>query len=221
MPIRPLLLALLLSPSLAFAGEVQLPNGLAWCADTADVLLALEDSNELSDGVIEAEAKAFGLRGTLTALLDSDELVGVRFRCFDTDTNLKTVQGALSKLHGEGKLEDRTREGGDRRLKMEWEVDALQSVSMKVNSEQIYVVWEVNPSHCLQAEAKRTGLTDAEKADIEATTRKKAIAFDPFAEEISDVDARKKAKEDAKKSEEKKEEESKAEEKPDDVDIDW
>lgn len=224
MSVRSLALALLFSiPAMAYAGEVELPAGLSWCAGAGDVILALPDSQELGEGVIEGEVRAFGLRGTLTALMDSDELLGVRFRCFDTDANLAAVKKALIKQHGEGTFQDRTREGGDRRLKMEWEIDAQQSLSMKVNSEQIYVSWEVEPSHCIQDEKVREGLTDAEKADIEATTKKKVIAFDPFAEDIEAIDARKKTADDAKKSEvEKKAEEEEAKkEDPKDVEIDW
>ena len=221
---RSLAFVLVLSaPATTLAGEVDLPAGLEWCADTGDVLLALPDVQMLSEGVIEGEARAFGLRGTLTMLTDSDQLNGVRFRCFDTDANLAALKQTFNKRHGEGTTEDRTREGGDRRLKIEWEVDAKQSLSMKVNSEQIYVAWEVDPDFCTEETRAQEGLTDAEKADIEATTKKKAIAFDPFAEDIEDVDARKKASDDAKKSEEeRKEEAEKKEEKPPtDVEIDW
>ncbi|MCO4772081.1 MAG: hypothetical protein KDA24_18760 [Deltaproteobacteria bacterium] len=222
MSIRPVLFALLLSaPGVATAGDVELPLDLEWCADSGDVMLALDDPRELSEGVIEAEAKAFGLRGTVTALTDEDMLVGLRFRLFDTDANLKAIKGTLTKRHGEGTWKDRSTEGGDRRLKAEWEVDANQTLALKVNSEQIYVAWEVDPSHCAAPEKVQEGLTDAEKADIEATTKKKAIAFDPYAEDIEDVEARKKAADDAKKSEVEKEEEKKKEEEPTDVEIDW
>jgi hypothetical protein len=221
MLVRALALTALLSAGLASAGEVQLPSDLQWCADRGDVTTALPDATELSDGVIEGEGTAFGLRGTMTALLEEDQLLGVRFRCFDTDKSLAAVRSALTGLHGEGTVEDRTREGGDRRLKIEWEVDAQQSVSLKVNSEQIYVAWEAVPARCIEAQKARTGLTDAEKADIEATTKKKAIAFDPFDEKIEDVDARKKAKEDAEKKEKEDAEEEAPKEEPKDVDIDW
>lgn len=222
---RSLMLAAFLSlPGLAHAGEVVLPMDLSWCDDEADVLLGLDDARVVTEGVIESEAKAFGLRGTLTALTEDGVLVGVRFRMFDTDANLAKVKSTLTQRHGEGTWKDRSSGGADRRLKGEWEVDAQQSLAVKVNSEQIYVSWELDSAKCLEQEGPHDGsLTDAEKADIEATKKKKAIAFDPFAEDIEDVDARKKASDDAKKSEEEKqrEEEEAKTEAPEDVDIDW
>ncbi len=197
---------------------------LSWCDAEADVLLGLDDAKVVTEGVIESEAKAFDLRGTLTALTEDGMLVGVRFRLFDTDENLAKVKSTLTKRHGEGTWKDRSNEGVDRRLKGEWEIDAQQSLAVKVNSEQIYVNWEVDSAKCFEQEGPHDGsLTDAEKADIEATRTKKAIAFDPFAEDIEDVDARKKASDEAKKSEEEKrqEEEEAKKEVPEDVDIDW
>jgi|GEM_PF-1578918 len=217
------LVALLSLPAMAQAGDVTLPADLQWCADTGDVLMAMPDANEATEGVIEAEGKAFGLRGTLTAIMEQDTLVNLRFRTFDTDSNLAAAKKSLTGSYGEGTFEDRSSKGGDRRLKMEWEVDAAQKVSLKVNSEQIYVSWEVDPSRCIEQETVQRGLTDAEKADIEANTKKKAIAFDPYAEKIEDVDARKKAADDAKKKAEKGEEAEEAEVKkdPNDTEIDW
>ncbi len=215
-------LAALTVPGLASAGSVSLPLDLSWCADAGDVMLEMDDPRELSEGVIEAETKHFGLRGTMTALFDQSELYSVRFRLFDTQENLATIKKALTKAHGEGKWEIKdTPEGAARRMKAEWEVDAAQSIALKVNSEQIYVSWEVPLGHCAEEVEKRTGLTEAEKADIEATTDKKAIDFDPFAEDIEDIEARKKEKDDAKKSEAEKEREKEKEEEPTDVDIDW
>ena len=224
---RSLVFAAFLSlPGLAHAGGVALPMSLSWCDDEADVLLGLDDARVITEGVIESQAMAFGLRGTLTALTEDGVLVGVRFRMFDTDANLAKVKSTLTKRHGEGTWKDRSSGGADRRLKGEWEIDAQQSLAVKVNSEQIYVTWELDSSKCLAQEGPHDGsLTDAEKADIEATTKKKAIAFDPFAEDIEDVDARKKASDDAKKSEEEKQREEEEEEAktkaPEDVDIDW
>jgi len=215
-------LVVLAVPGLASAGSVSLPLDLSWCADSGDVMLEMDDPRELSEGVIEAEAKHFGLRGTVTALFEDSELTGVRFRLFDTEEHLTAVKKAITKAHGEGTwtVKD-TPEGAARRMKAKWEVDANQSLALKVNSEQIYVSWEVTPGHCAEVVEERTGLTDAEKADIEATTEKKAIDFDPFAEDIEDIEARKKEKDEAKKSEEEKEREKEKEEEPTDVDIDW
>jgi len=207
----------------AVAGEVVLPLELDWCATRAEVEAKLSDANELTEGVIESQATAWGLRGTFTGVFEDDMLVTARFRLFETEKSYQQVLAALKKQHGDGVLKDRTKEGMARNLRHDWEVDAEQTVQLKISSEQIYVSWEVWASRCVAAEAERTGLTDAEKADIEASSKKKAINFDPLAEDIEDVDDRKKKADDAKKSAEEKEEAKakEAEPDPDDVDIDW
>lgn len=222
--LRSTLFALALAlPGTASAGEVSLPLDLAWCAPRAEVEAKLSSPNELTEGVIESEAKAFGLRGTFTGVFEDEMLVTARFRLFETEEAYQKVKKALSRELGEGRLKDRTKEGMARNLRIDWEVDAETTVQLKISSEQIYVSWEVWASRCVAAEAAREGLTDAEKADLEATSKKKAINFDPLAEDIEDVDERKKKADEAKKSEEEKEEEKRKEDEPDpdDVDIDW
>jgi hypothetical protein len=218
-----LVLALSLLAGPAVAAEVELPLDLAFCEARDSVEAKLDSPNELSLGVVEAEGKAFGVRGTITTVFEDEILVTVRWRGFETEDVFNKVSGALVKLHGEGVVKDRTREGMTRNLSRDWEIDAEQTVQLRVSSEQISVNWEIWASRCIAEEAPQEGLTAAEKADIEASTKKKAIDFDPLAEDIEDVDERKKESDDAKKSEAQVEEEKRKETEPppDDVEIDW
>ena len=207
----------------AVAGEVELPLDLAWCATRADVESKLSSPSELTDGVVESEATAFGLRGTFTGVFDDAMLVNVRFRLFETEAAYQTIRKTLEATHGVGRLKDRTKEGMARNLMLDWEIDAEQTVQLKISSEQIYVAWEVWSSRCVAPEVVQEGLTDAEKSDLEATSNKPTINFDPIGEDVEDVDDRKKAADDAKKSKSETEEEKKKEAEPDPVDreIDW
>lgn len=218
-----LVLAITVMAGPALAAEVQLPLELAWCEAREAVEAKLSSPSELTDGVVESEAKAFGARGTITAVFEDGLLLSVRFRVFETEDVYRKVKEELTRIHGEGQLKDRTKEGMARNLTITWEVDAEQTLQLKVSSEQLYVLWEVWPSHCIAAEAARVGLSDAEQADLDASTKKKAIDFDPLAEDIEDVDERKKTADDAKKSEAEAEEDKRKEEEPPpaDVEIDW
>ncbi len=218
-----LVLALSLLAGPAVASEVDLPLDLTFCEARDSVEAKMDSPNELSLGVVEAEGKAFGIRGTLTTVFEDEILVTVRWRGFETEDVFRKVRDTLVKRHGDGVLKDRTREGMTRNLSMDWEIDAEQTVQLRVSSEQISVNWEIWASRCIAEEAPQEGLTDAEKADIEASTKKKAIDFDPLAEDIEDVDQRKKDADEAKKSEAEVEEEKRkeAEPTPEDVDIDW
>ena len=219
--ILPFTLALL--PATALAGEVALPLGWVWCSDRPSVEATLAAPHELTDGVVEAEASVFGVRGTVTAVFEEDLLVEARFRCFDDDKHLAAVEGALTKAHGAGVKKDRSKEGLARSFSRDWEIDAEQELALRVGSEQIKVSWIVPATRCVAEQERRKGLSDAEQADLDATAKKPAIAFDPYSEDIEAVEARKKAADDAKKSEEKKAEETKKEDEPPpkDGDIDW
>ncbi len=220
-PALVLALAALAGP--AAAAESDLPLDLTWCEARESVEAKLTDPSELTGGVVESQATVFGLRGTVTAIFEDAVLLTLRFRVFETEKAFTTIKADLMRSHGEGVLKDRTKEGMARNLSLKWEIDADRALQLKVSSEQIYVNWEVAPSYCLQEEAARVGLSDTEKADIEATKKRDAIHFDPMEEDIEDVNDRKKTADDAKKSEAQVEEEKEKEKKPDpkDVDVDW
>lgn len=220
---RLILASLLALPGLATAGDVSLPLDLSFCDDTVDVRGALtQPITELSEGVLEAEVEAFGIRGTATAVLSDGALTQFRFRTFDNDANLSGIRKKLEARHGEGAFSDRSSKGGDRRVKYVYSVAGEVSLDLATNSEQIYVSWEAPLGFCSGDQAPaRTGLTDAEKADMEATADKPAIAFDPYAMDPEDLEEKMEAKEEKKKSEAEKEREAQKAEDPGDVDIDW
>lgn len=215
---------LLCVPASAFAGEVALPLGWGWCAERPGVESSLSGAYELTEGVVESEAVVFGVRGSITAVFEADLLIEARFRCFDNDANLKAIESGLAKQHGAGVRKERSKEGLARSFTVDWEVDTEQHVALKVGSESIKVNWQVPASRCVEIQQRREGLSDAEQADLDASSKKPAIAFDPYGETIEDVEARKKATDDAKKGEETKEaeeEEAKAPPPPKDAEIDW
>ena len=126
-----LVLAITVMAGPALAAEVQLPLELASSEAREAVEAALASPSELTDGVVESEAKAFGARGTITAVFEDGLLLSVRFRVFETEDVYRKVKEELTRIHGEGQLKDRTKEGMARNLTITWEVDAEQTLQLR------------------------------------------------------------------------------------------
>jgi len=197
------------SPGLAQAREPALPLGLHWCQSIGEVLAKMPNAREMSDDVLDSTVTVWGVEGFLSAIMDEDKLVGMRFRAFEVAADLKKVQTALGRNYGEG---------GTRGTSTNWAPGGGVSVVLKLQSEQIFVGWETAPGHCGGA-AERAGLSDQEKADAEALKDKKAVDWDPYADDVGKNAVKKKA--DEKKKEEAKEEEKQAEPTIKDDEVDW
>ena len=91
-------------------------------------------------------------------------------------------------------------------------------MQLKLQSEQVFVSFEPAPGRC-GGEVTKTGLSDQEKADAEALKEKKAVNWDPYADDV-DKRAVEKKKED-KKPEEEEKEDKKEEPTAADDEIDW
>ena len=108
--------------------------------------------------------------------------------------------------------------GGESGKKIHWSPATAQKVTLRLQSEQIYVTFEIEPDGCGVIEREAGGLTDQEKADLESVRKKQAIGFDPY-EDTDDTEpvVKKEEEEEAKK----KEEEKAVEEATPEPDIDW
>jgi hypothetical protein len=207
----------------AAAGSVELPNGLSFCADRAEIDAKLGELNELTDEMLETNLDMWGLEGIIRIILEEGKLVTARFRTFQTPQSMKTVKAKLSKMLGEGTAVGKLDDTGYHR-KYTWSPGDSITVEMSRQTEQVYATWEVPPERCSSGPIKQEGLTDQEKADLESVSKKKAIDFDVFSE---DLEEREQAIEDEKKrkaeEEERKakEEAGEEEEEDEDIDIDW
>jgi hypothetical protein len=217
------LLTMALGPT-ALAGDVQLPAGLSFCSERSEIDQKLGEVNELTDEMLESNLKLWGLDGVLRVVLEEQKLITARFRVFETPQSLKTIKSKLGKQHGEPIPSGKTDDSGLSR-KYTWSPGNSVTVEMSRQTEQVYATWEVPPERCSSGAEKQEGLTDQEKADLESVSKKKAIEFDVFSEdleereqEIADEKKRKAEEEERKEKEEAGEEEEEATE---DVDIDW
>ncbi len=204
-----ILAALLTTP--AVAGELELPLGAKWCDSWENVEFSMEQPQEMAGEVLESTAALWGYEGFVTATFEERQLVNMRVRIFDEGDTLAKVRGKLEGMMGAG---------GESGTKVHWSPGPAQKVMLRLQSEQVYVTFEIDPDACGEGGVKETGLTDQEKADLEAIEKKQAIGFDPYADTNDEEQAVDKKKEEEKK-EEKEEEKEEEEEDPDDLDIDW
>lgn len=206
-------LALLLfvaAPALAGAEETALPHDLTWCQPRVEVLEAFDETKELSDDMVDANATYAGVDGFLRLVFEEARLASVEFRFFESVDDVARVTRSLEKelgaSTGEGRAAVWKREGGE-------------TVSLKSQSEQVKVTWEVPIERCGSG-GLSLDETDQERADRAATKKRKAIQYDPYADEADPnakiVKNKKKAEE-----QEKKEEQKKKDAEVDDGDIDW
>ncbi len=197
------------APSLAHGADASLPVGLSWCQSVGEVLAKIPDAREMSDDVLDSTVTVWGVEGFISAILDDGKLVGVRFRAFEELSDLKRIRSKLVRNYGEG---------GTRGSATRWSAGEGVKVELKLQSEQIFVGWETRPDYC-GGEAAKGGLSDQEKADAEAMKDKKAVNWDPYADDVEEDAVKKKAKE--KKEEKKKEEKKKDDPALEDGEIDW
>jgi len=174
-----------------------------------EVLEKMPDAREMSDDVLDSTVTVWGVEGFISAILDDGKLVGVRFRAFEEPSDLKRIRSKLVRNYGEG---------GTQGSATRWSAAGGVKVELKLQSEQIFVGWETRPGHC-GGEAAKGGLSDQEKADAEAMKDKKAVNWDPYADDVEEDAVKKKAKK--KKEEKKKEEKKKDDPALEDVEIDW
>lgn len=211
-------LAVLLAGPLAAEEEAQepapleLPLGVTWCQDKAEVDLLMDDPQDIAGSVLEAKTKIWKLTGFINAEFEEDRLITVRLRFFWDEAAVEKVKKELEKSLGPG---------AEERRKTTWAPGGSQKVTMRLQSEQIYVTYEI-PWDACDRPTGPIGLTEQEKKDLEAVSDKQAIEWDPYADhDDAEPIVDKKAKEEAKKEEKKDEE--KEEVTPDlkDGDIEW
>jgi hypothetical protein len=193
----------------SYAREPALPLGLAWCQPIGEVLAKMPDAREMSDDVLDSTKRVWGVEGFVSAIMEDDKLVSIRFRAFEAPADLKKIRSALVRNYGQG---------GSRGTATHWAVEGGVRVEMKLQSEQIFIHWETSPGRCETGE-KRSGLSDQEKADAESLKAKKAVNWDPYADDVDQEAVKKKAAKKEEKEEEK--EEKKDEPTLNDDEVDW
>jgi len=201
----------LLLASGAAAESLELPLGAKFCEDRSAVEFAMEAPQELADDVIESTASLWGFEGFATATFDENRLIILRVRIFDEADAMARIRAKLEAQFGAG---------GESARKTHWAPSGSTKVSLRLQSEQIYVTYEIEPAGCGEIAREAAGLTDQEKADLEAVSHKQAIGFDPY-EDVDDTEPVIKKKEEEAKAEEVTKEDEESEETPADVDIDW
>ena len=213
-------LALLVSAPLAAEEEakeaepeqLELPLGVTWCQDKAEVDLLMDEPQDIAGSVLESKVKMWRLSGFINAEFEEDRLITVRLRFFWDEASVEKVKKELEKKLGPG---------AEERRKTTWAPGGSQKVTMRLQSEQIYVTYEIPWDSCDRPQGP-IGLTEQEKKDLEAVSDKQAIEWDPYADhDDSEPIVDKKAKEEEKKAEESKEEKEEATPALNDKDIDW
>jgi hypothetical protein len=210
------LLGLVAGPAAAAppATPIELPLALAWCEPMPDSAGKLVTPNEVADDTLEAKAKVWGVDGFVSAIFDEERLIAVRFRAYQTAKSEAAVKAALEKQLGAG---------ASRGSGLNWAPGEDQTVQMKLQSEQIYVNYEIPFDACSTMGPHDGSLSEQEKKDLEAVSKKNAVDFDPYtakdpgAETLVEkrVEAAKKADEEKREEQEKKDADVK------DSDVDW
>jgi len=202
------LLSLLLVSSV-WAGGFKLPLGMEWCEERGSVEAKLNAPREAADDVVESTERIWRVDGLLSAIFEQGKLVKVSVRSYETDSHLARTRSALKKMLGEGTLVGK---------KTRWSPSGQGAVELKVQTEQIYAIFEAPSGLCGGPEKAKGGLSDREKADVDAMQHKQAIEWDPYAEEDEEEAPVVKRKKQEKKDKVEKKEEEKEEE---DEEIDW
>lgn len=199
------------APAEEEASQIDLPHSMKWCQPRSEVVSLMSDPQDVAGDVIESKINLWKLDGFVTAEFESERLVTVRVRFFWTEASAAKVKKELEKGLGPGADDGR---------KTTWSLPDGQNVTMRVQSEQIYVTWEIAWDSCEGGNRVPTGPSEQEKADAEAARNKPAIDWDPYADQDDEAPIV-----DKKKKEEEKKEEKKEEETPTpavkDGDIDW
>ena len=89
-------------PGVVHAADSGLPLGLNWCQAIGEVLAKMPDAREMNEDVLDSTRKVWGVEGFVSAIMEDDKLVGMRFRAFETSADLKKVRAALVRSYGEG-----------------------------------------------------------------------------------------------------------------------
>jgi len=192
----------------AYARDPVLPLGMTWCQSIGEVLAKMPDAREMNEDVLDSTQTVWGVEGFVSAIMEDDKLIGIRFRAFESPADLKRIRSAMGRAYGEG---------GTRGKATHWAVQGGGRVELKLQSEQIFINWETSPGHCDSGE-KTGGLSDQEKADAEALKAKKAVNWDPYADDVEEDAVKKKAAKKEEKEAEKEEKKDKPTLKDDEVD---
>ena len=194
------------------ADQIDLPFGITWCQAKAEVELLLDSPQDVAGSVLESKAKYWRLDGFVNAEFEEDRLITVRLRFFWNEAAVEKVKKELEKSLGAG---------AEERRKTTWAPGGSQKVTMRLQSEQIYVTYEIPWDACDRPQGP-TGLTDQEKADIESVSDKQAIEWDPYADhDDAEPIVDKKAKEEDEKAAKKEEEPEEEKKDIKDGDIEW
>ncbi len=207
---RLVLLLVLALPTTAAAGDIVLPEDLEWCQPKVEVLEFFDETKELSDDMVDANASYAGVDGFLRLVFEEARLASIEFRFFESPDDVARVTRSLQKELGASTQKSHAEV---------WEREGGEKVSLKSQSEEIKVTWEVPIERCGSA-GMSLDETDQEKADHEAMKKSKAIKYDPYADEVDPdkqiVKNKRKAEEKEKKKEQKKKDSGVK-----DADIDW
>jgi hypothetical protein len=199
----------LLLCSTASAGRFVLPLGLEWCQERGAAEAKMGSPREAADDVVESAERIWRVDGLLSAIFEQGKLVKVTVRSYETESHLSRTRSGLEKMLGKGTAVGK---------KTRWSPSGQGSVEMKVQTEQIYAIFEAPSGLCGGPAAAQIGLSAREQADVDAMKRKQAVEWDPYAEEDEEeAPIVKRKKKEEKKEEEKEEEEEEVE----DEDIDW
>jgi hypothetical protein len=200
----------LLLASTASARGFALPLGLEWCQERSAAEAKMDAPREAADDVVESAERIWRIDGLLSAIFEQGKLVKISVRSYETESHLSRTRSALEKMLGKGTAVGK---------KTRWSPGGKGSVEMKVQTEQIYAIFEAPAGLCGGPAVAKTGLSDREQADVDAMKRKQAVEWDPYAEDDEEeAPIVKRKKKEEKKEEQQKEEE---EEEPEDEDIDW
>ncbi|MBN93275.1 MAG: hypothetical protein CL928_04275 [Deltaproteobacteria bacterium] len=194
----------------AWAADATLPLGLSWCAPQLEVLADYPDAREMSEDVYDISTTVWGVEGFVSLVFDSERLVSVRVRAFETDKDVKKLRSKVEGLYGPG---------GVRGTTTNWSPGSGETVQLKLQSEQIYLNFEMALERCGDSTQKERGPSEQELKDAEALKRKPVFQWDPYSDDPEQRIVEKKDKKKDKKKEEKEAEEGDPEYK--DGDIDW
>lgn len=227
--IAPLLAVLCASsPHLALAAKAAppptWPGGATFCATSEQIRTLWPQAREAADSVLEVQLRHFGVDGFAQVIFEEDKVISIRFRALQkaddylADANVKGILAGADALIAAPGQHDATRK------RWTWKTDDGKEVNLKSAAGTIYFDATVDIRACGGGGPTMGGQTEQEKKDLDASTRKRAVDFDPMAEDIEEEEEKAREAERKKKEEERKAREEKTkkdDDKLDDKDVDW
>lgn len=199
------------------------PGGVTFCTSEVDIRAAWPAAREVADGVLEVQIRHFDVDGFASVVFEEEKVIAIRFRALQKaekyldDASVQKLRAGAEALIGVAGTHDPGRK------RWTWSTAAVPEAALKTSSSTIYFEGIVDIKDCGGGGRTMGGTTEQEQKDLDASSRKRAVDFDPMAEDIEDEERKAEEEKQKKKESDKKAKEERAKDDSalKDKDIDW